>query len=406
MIGATFRITTMDIKTLREEFAQIHADAGKVLTLAATEKRELTPEEKTANTARFARMDTIKTQVDDAKRLAQFAVLNGDADLPADPKGRQEFEAERTGVPVTFDAAKYKAGLNFWGRSGDASKLMNFAITSGSQSGAYIPTEVLPPVNVNRLPNAIRQVLAKFNMPAITRTLTESISIPVQDDTGNMGQAQSESATSGTSVDPTLTGSLKLEPTLYSSKQQWLSNTTVNAVDFDLFSYMLPMLYRRLDKVQESAWITDIIDNATAAPTPSGTNSIGYGDILKFEHSLPAAYRSDAAFIVSDSAYQQIRGLVDNNNRPIFDLDPTNSFQGTLHGKPVIVSDYMEAIGAGNTVATFCSASALFVFDAGLKRLARYILQPSFPDQTGFELFANGDFGYVNAGVRTLTMHT
>ena len=51
------------------------------------------------------------------------------------------------------------------------------------------------------------------------------------------------------------------------------------------------------------------------------------------------------------------------------------------------------------------SADALKVFDAGMKRVARYVLQPAYPDQTGFELFANGDFGFVAGGVRTLKTH-
>jgi HK97 family phage major capsid protein len=405
----------MDLKALREEFSSLHADAGKVLTLAAGEKRELTADEQKANADRFSRMTVIQAQVDAAKKLAEFSVMNGDAVLPTTPPGKPEFDQERLPAQVKFDHNQYRASLNFWARTGENARLaefykniqsMQFAITSTSQSGAYIPQEVLPPVTVNRLPNAIRQVLQKYNVTPITRTLTESISIPVQDDTGNVGQAQNEAATSGTSVDPALTGSLTLHPTLYSSKQQWLSNTTVNAVDFDLFAYMLPMLYRRLDKIQESTWVGSLINTATGAPTPSGSAALGYADIIAWEHSLPAAYRADSAFIVSDSAYQNIRGIVDNMNRPIFDQDPTNVFQGFIHGKPVIVSDYMEAMGAGNTVGAFCSASALFVFDAGIKRMARYILQPSYPDQTGFELFANGDFGFVKDGVRTLTMHT
>jgi HK97 family phage major capsid protein len=93
---------------------------------------------------------------------------------------------------------------------------------------------------------------------------------------------------------------------------------------------------------------------------------------------------------------------VDDNNRPILDLDPTNNFMATIHGKPVFVSDFMDAVAANKVIGAFCSADALKVFDAGLKRIARYILQPAFPDQTGFELFANGDFGFVSAGVSLL----
>lgn len=399
----------MDIKTLREEFAGIHKEANDIITKAATEKRELTAEEKESNTKRFARMDAIQAQVNDAKKLAEYSVLNGTAELPAQPKGKAEFEAEQSGK-VTFDADSYRAAVNLFARTGNDARAqqlagaMNFAITSGTASGVYIPKEVANPVTVKRLPNAIRAALDYYGLKPISRTLTEAISLPINDDSANSGQQQNEAATSGTSVDPDATGSITLNPTLYSSKQQWISNTTVGAVDFDLFAWVLPMLERRLDKTQESAWVTKL-KAGTVGKTTTSPTAISYVDWLAFEHSLSAAYRPDGAFILSDSAYQSVRGLVDSNNRPILDLDPANQFMATIHGKPVIVSDYFDSIAATKIVGAFVSASALMVFDAGLKRVARYINQPAYPDQTGFELFANGDFGFVGAGVRTLVMH-
>jgi HK97 family phage major capsid protein len=394
----------VDIKVLREEFASLHAQAGQVLTTAAEAKRELTPEEKEANTKRFARMDSIQAQVNDAKKLAEYSLINGTAELPAQPSGKQEYEAERTGK-VTFDKDAFRAAVNHFARTGDMSKVATFAITTGTASGAYLPKEVVEPVTVRRLPNAIRQLIGFYGYQPISRTLTESISLPINDDTGNSGQAQSQSATTGTSVDPDASGSLLLNPTLYSSKQQWLANTTVNAIDFDVFGYVLPMLQRRLDKSQESAWVTSLKTSGVVGKTTASPTTFTYTEWIAFEHSLPAAYRTDAGVLIADSAYQILRGLVDSNNRPILDLDPTNSFMATVHGKPVIVSDYLDAVAATKVVAAFCSADALKVFDAGLKRIARYVLQPSFPDQTGFELFANGDFGFVSGGVRTLVTH-
>ena len=394
----------MDIKVLREEFGTLHAQAGQVLTAAAEAKRELTAEEKEANTKRFARMDAIQAMVNDAKRLAEYSILNGAAELPQQPNGKQAFEAERTGK-VEFDKDEYRAAVNHFCRTGDLSKVARFTVTTATANGAYLPKEVIEPVMVRRLPNAIRQLIGFYGYQPISRTLTESISLPINDDTANTGQQQSQSATNGTSADPDPSGSLVLNPVLYSSKQMWVSNTTVNAVDFDVFGYVMPMLQRRLDKSQESSWVTAIKSNGTVGKTTAAPTTFTYAEWLAFEHSLPAAYRIDGGFLIADSAYQILRGLVDTNNRPIMDLDPTNSFQATVHGKPVIVSDYLDAVAATKVIAAFCSADALKVFDAGLKRIARYVLQPSFPDQTGFELFANGDFGFVGAGVRTFVTH-
>jgi HK97 family phage major capsid protein len=169
---------------------------------------------------------------------------------------------------------------------------------------------------------------------------------------------------------------------------------------------MLPMLQRRVEKIQEQTWMTNIKNNATVGYTTAANNAITYADWLAFEHSLPAAYREDAAFILSDSCYQQVRGIKDSNGRPIFDTDPTNTFMGTIHGKPIVVTDYLDVVAPSGSIGMFASASALYVFDAGPQRLARYILQPAWPDQTGFELYKNGDFDWIDGGLRLLKMHT
>ena len=82
----------------------------------------------------------------------------------------------------------------------------------------------------------------------------------------------------------------------------------------------------------------------------------------------------------------------------------TNQATVTLDGANSLFPNF-DAVAATKVIGAFASADALKVFDAGMKRIARYILQPSFPDQTGFELFANGDFGFVAGGVRTLKTH-
>src|SRR4051812_43940766 len=124
-----------------------------------------------------------------------------------------------------------------------------------------------------------------------------------------------------------------MSPTLYTSKQIWFSNTMVFANNFDVSSYAVPMLQARLEKSQESAWTTTAL-TGTVGKTTATTTGITYAELLAWEHSLAAAYRSDAVFVLSDSAYRVLRGLVDDQHRPIMDLDPTNVFVGKIHGRP------------------------------------------------------------------------
>lgn len=386
------------IKALREEFASLHTAAGQILTKAATEKRDLTGEEKTSNDARYARMDAIKAQIDALTKHASYALANGDAVTPELPAGKQQFDAEQNGK-VTFNAEKYAAALNLYARTGQQSRDL-FVVTTATDSGVMLPKQVLPPVEVRRLSNAWRKLLGAFGLPVIERQICASISLPVSDDTANEGQAQAQDASSGTELDPTITG-VTLDPTLHSSKQLWLSNTQVNAVDFDMQSYALPLLSQRIEKTREKAAAVKAIA-LTPGKTTATTSGITYLELLDWEHSLSAAYRDDAGFVVNDSLYRALRGLVDDNNRPLLDVDPTGQFVAKIHGKPVVVCDYLEAIAAGKVSGAFVSASAVKVMDVMNTRIVRYINVPSKPDQTGFEIFQNGDIEFVSAGIKTL----
>jgi HK97 family phage major capsid protein len=395
----------MDLKTLREEFATLHGQCNAAIETAAKAGKPLAGDDKQEYDRRIARLDEIKALVDQHKQLAAYAFSAGDVNEPASPQGRQEFDANNRpdGKPVKLDIDAYKRAVNQFCRTGNWDRQL-FAVTTGTQSGVMLPKEVLQPVEVRRLQNAIRKVLAYYNLTPIQRTLAEQISLPVSDDTGNVGQQQAEGATNGTTADASFASSVTLNPVLYTSHQLWFSNTQVSAVDWDVFSYALPVLQKRVDKSQESAWTTTLMGGTVGKTTASGT-AITYPELLAWEASLPAAYRDDGAFILSDSLYQLIRGLTDNNGSPIMDVDPTNVFQQRIHGKPFAISDYFQTVASGHKSGAFVSAEALKVMDVMNARIARYTLVPSNPDQTGFELFQNGDFGFDPNGVRLLA-HT
>ena len=69
-------------------------------------------------------------------------------------------------VKIEFNKDAYRSAVNLFARTGDLSKVQQFAITSGTASGAYLPKEVLQPVQVRRLPNAIRALLSYYDIHA------------------------------------------------------------------------------------------------------------------------------------------------------------------------------------------------------------------------------------------------
>lgn len=409
--------STRNIAQLREEFSRVHGEAQSLIDGAIKDGKELDDAAKKANEARFARLDQIKTIIDQEQRLAGLAFSNGRTQTETEMPGCKEteraeglrkafgrnpspYETRFAKADGSWDETALRREVNQFARTGQASPEL-FTVSTGTGSGAYLPKDILGPVTVRRNYNAWRAAAVAYGGSVMELSEMASFSLPVADDTSNTGQSQSETATSGTSQDPT-DASLSFTPRLYSSKQFWYSNTMVLGQSFDVMAFTQNMAVKRLEKIRESAWTTTITTNGTVGKTCAAAGAITYAEIIAFEHSLNVAYRSDAAFVLSDNAYQIIRGITDSYGRPIFDEDPTNVFMGKIHGKPVLVCDYLSSMGANNLVGAFASADALKILDIQNSRLARYQNVPTNPDQIGFEWFENGDFNFIPNGLRLL----
>jgi HK97 family phage major capsid protein len=396
----------MDTAALREEFNKAQTEAQAIISAASKANLDLTAEEQQSNDRRFTRMEQIKKQFDQAAKFAKLSLDNGTAITPKKPEGQEEFDASEgrkafAGADGKFDLEAYRTAMCQYVRTGQGPRQL-FTTTTTTQSGAFLPKQVLQPIAVRRLQNVFRAVLAAAGMQPIETDSLAAFSLPVEDDTANVGQTVSESATSGTALDPAETGAISISPTLWDSKARWFSNTMLRAQAFDVLGYALPMLLKRIDKIQESAWSASIIAGANAGKTLASPTAITYAELLDWEHSLAAAYRTDAAFIVSDSLYRGLRGLTDDVHKPILDQDPTNVFAGKIHGRPVIVADYFQTLAANHTCGAFLSADAIKIIDVMDARLLVYVNYPEKPDQTGLQVFQNGDFGYVGNGVSLL----
>ena len=73
--------------------------------------------------------------------------------------------------------------------------------------------------------------------------------------------------------------------------------------------------------------------------TQTATSGYGYADICNLVSLLPAGYDAEAKFLVSKKVlFNDIKGIVDTNKRPIFD-----PVEKTLFGYPVLVDDYVPS---------------------------------------------------------------
>lgn len=86
-------------------------------------------------------------------------------------------------------------------------------------------------------------------------------------------------------------------------------------------------------------------DQLTTNGNTVGAGNVVYKDVVNFIYSLPQEYWTpDAKFMINPVLLQQIRGLVDDQKRPIYidGLSRTDGIVGTLLGFDVIVNKYLD----------------------------------------------------------------
>ena len=86
-------------------------------------------------------------------------------------------------------------------------------------------------------------------------------------------------------------------------------------------------------------------DQLTTNGNTVGAGNIVYKDVVNFIYSLPQEYWTpDAKFMINPVLLQQIRGLVDDQKRPVYidGLSRTDGIVGTLLGFDVVVNKYLD----------------------------------------------------------------
>lgn len=86
-------------------------------------------------------------------------------------------------------------------------------------------------------------------------------------------------------------------------------------------------------------------DQLTTNGNTVGAANITYKDVVNFIYSLPQQYwTADAKFVISPILLQQIRGLVDDQKRPIYidGLSRDDGIVGKLLGFDVVVNKYLD----------------------------------------------------------------
>lgn len=212
-----------------------------------------------------------------------------------------------------------------------------------SNSAAVIPTTTLNEVvSKARKEGGIIGVSRAFNMPS-------NIAIPVATP-GTASWHTEGAAVDGEKADPAKVTFGAYEIMRILSISAAVQNMSVSAFESylvdELTSSVMATIAQAMSNGTGTGEGTGIIPGVTwgdaNSVTIAKTASLKYADVVKAIGLLKRGYANGAKFAMNNATlYGSVYGLVDDNGRPIFVNDATESGSGRILGFEVVVDDFM-----------------------------------------------------------------
>ncbi len=138
---------------------------------------------------------------------------------------------------------------------------------------------------------------------------------------------------------------------------------------FDIEKYLVRDFARRFGKTEENAFIngdgngcpTGILNSTNGADigvTALSATAVTLDEIMKLFHSVKPEYREKAVWVMSDTTALSLRTLKQNGENYLWPENSTN-----LLGRPVVISNNMPTIAAGNKPIAFGDFSYYWIVE-------------------------------------------
>lgn len=127
-----------------------------------------------------------------------------------------------------------------------------------------------------------------------------------------------------------------------------ISKKMVTNVDFDLVSFVVNEVVKKIVNKLEKEFINGTTDKITGiisttnTVTAASATAITYDELVKTKHKLKQAFQSNGVWVMKPETYTALCLLKDGNQQPYFKDD-----EYKILGRPVLVSDNMPAIATG-----------------------------------------------------------
>lgn len=415
-----------DIKALREQRAQLVADARKIVD----GKAEITKEDETKFDDAMKRADELKSRIDREEKLldaeAELAQVRERKAGREQPGGEGGTRGQPGDGSLGDDETKkaYSAAFRNYLRYGsqylepDEQKILRAgyqpapgapekraAQTTTTTGGGYlIPTDFLA-----RLAEALK---AFGGVREVAQVLTtdggNTINWPTLDDTGNKATLVAEN-TQSTETAFTF-GQMTLNAYMYRT-MALVPLELIQDSGLDIDALVAKQFGTRLGRGTNLHFTTGtgsgqpngVVTASYAGYTAAASNAVAYNDLVELLHSLDPAYRATARFMMHDTTVKLIKKLVDSQNRPLWLPGIAVKEPDSILGYPYTVNQDMATVEASAKSILFGDFNRYIVRDVrGSMMLMRLTERYADYGQVGFILFSRHDADLEAANATTL----
>ena len=318
-------IKDMNLQEVNERLAALDVE---VRDMTDVEEVEKATEEKKALLERKAELEEFET------RTAQAEALTKEEAQPEKIVERsEEITMEKK---YGIDSEEYRSA---WAKrlQGKALNEVEERAYASTDAGNAVPTAVSDKFfeKIKKLAPMLSEITL-MQVAGNIKFIAEGVRNAAQIHTENTAVAPA----ADTTVSVTLGGNEFMKVIRISKAAETMS---INAFENWLVDMLSGDIARAIDDFiinDNTNGIVKMVSTATTNKiTQTATAGYGYADICSLVALLPAGYDAEAKFLVSKKVlYNDIKGIVDTNKRPIFD-----PVEKTLFGYPVVVDDYVPS---------------------------------------------------------------
>ena len=369
-----------DLKTLREQFANIATEARNKLSEIddnTTEERAVEIEKEFDKM--MADADKLEARIAREEKADALAAKLAEPDtskIPT-PEGRQ-VEAVDPGLTMDYRQAFFEY-VNQGESNLDAetrSILKRAQVTGTDTAGGFtVPTEMATFIEQSMAATGPMYTSNLFSV--IQSTDGRQLDIPTIDDTSVTAEAHTEGS------DPTNDGG---KDAVFGSKSvgafafnsefiRWSIELNSDSI-LNMESLLGSLVGERLGKIANeklttgsgSSDVEGIVTNSAAGVTAASATAVTADEIIDLIHSVDPAYRSStsSAIMMNDSTLAAVRKLKDGNGNYLWQM---GNYQAgvpqNILGYPVVVNQAMASIATGNKTMLFGDMSKFYVRKVG-----------------------------------------